>query len=55
MLDPPDNANGNYGSNKSSSEAEMVMAGRVLIILVPAHGLLLSLGIAGRLLWTAAF
>lgn len=33
----------------------MVMAGRALIVLFSAHGLLLSLGIAGRLLWTAAF
>lgn len=54
ILDQPDNANGNYGSKKSSTEAEMVMAGRALIVLFPAHGLLLS-GIAGRLLWTAAF
>lgn len=33
----------------------MVLAGRALIVLSSVPGLLLSLGIAGRLLWTAAF
>lgn len=54
-LGQPDNANGNYGSNKQKGrEAEVAVAGNALIFLFPAHGPLLSVGIAGRLLWTAA-
>lgn len=38
----------------SRREAQVVVAGNALIFLFAAHSPLLSMGIAGRLLWTAA-